>query len=231
MITFFFFQNLFKTLFSNVFLKMFIISELIQWLVLWSVMVNLCFSGEVKGQSVYRTWRIIRLHQCLVFIGKILVLMLLLRFLGDMVWFDESVPFTGVPSEPWVHRYPESSAKHHTGLLEDDLGSQCTDHSFPAWYTELGELHTHLYTFVVLHTSLFIIRHLISWPSQTREGECVYWPTKEQPISCETFTVTFRGEDSVCLSNEDSLVVQDFILEALKVKSLFNLCSQNSPQN
>lgn len=36
---------------------------------------HLCFSGEVKGQSLYRTWRIIRLHQCLLFTGKALVLM------------------------------------------------------------------------------------------------------------------------------------------------------------
>uniref|UniRef100_A0A671V6I3 protein-tyrosine-phosphatase n=1 Tax=Sparus aurata TaxID=8175 RepID=A0A671V6I3_SPAAU len=49
--------------------------------------------------------------------------------------------------------------------------------------------------------------------TQTDEP-CDAWPRKGQPISCETFTVTQRSENLICLANEDMLVVQEYVLEA-----------------
>ncbi|KAM7397302.1 hypothetical protein PAMP_020286 [Pampus punctatissimus] len=62
---------------------------------------------------------------------------------------------------------------------------------------------------------------IVSLPGTTGNGMeeeeaelCVFWPCKGQPISYEMFTVTQRSENHVCLTNEDMLVVQEYVLEA-----------------
>ncbi|GAA6227757.1 receptor-type tyrosine-protein phosphatase zeta-like isoform X3 [Lates japonicus] len=50
---------------------------------------------------------------------------------------------------------------------------------------------------------------------QGEEGECcVCWPSRDQPVNFEGFTVSYLGEEHVCLSNDERLLVQDFTVES-----------------
>uniref|UniRef100_A0A8C5AEF3 protein-tyrosine-phosphatase n=1 Tax=Gadus morhua TaxID=8049 RepID=A0A8C5AEF3_GADMO len=62
------------------------------------------------------------------------------------------------------------------------------------------------------------VQTIVSLPHgdhSTGEPEpCAFWPKKQQPISCERFTVTQRGENTMCLSGEENLVIQELLLQA-----------------
>lgn len=60
------------------------------------------------------------------------------------------------------------------------------------------------------------------------EELCAFWPHKGQPYNYGVFTVSHKSENHVCLSNEDILVVQDYMLEATQVGQSRIFCAESA---
>ncbi|XP_042259555.1 receptor-type tyrosine-protein phosphatase zeta isoform X2 [Thunnus maccoyii] len=66
--------------------------------------------------------------------------------------------------------------------------------------------------------------------SQSGEAEsCVYWPSKDQPMSFEGFTVSYSREEHVSLSNEERLLVQDFTVESSQNNYVLEVRQYSAP--
>lgn len=79
-------------------------------------------------------------------------------------------------------------------------------------YVELIDTYTYRYIYIKLHTH----KH-VSCLSQREEECCAYWPSKEQPLSIDGFTVSYSREEHMCLSNDERLLVQEFTVQSPQV--------------
>ncbi|XP_041636611.1 receptor-type tyrosine-protein phosphatase zeta isoform X2 [Cheilinus undulatus] len=58
---------------------------------------------------------------------------------------------------------------------------------------------------------------------------CIYWPRKDQPMSFEGFTVSYLGEELMCLSNDERLLVQDFRVESTQNEYVLEVRQYSAP--
>ncbi|CAI5637328.1 unnamed protein product [Oreochromis niloticus] len=82
------------------------------------------------------------------------------------------------------------------------------------------------------HNAQIVVR--LPDSNSQRDEECrAYWPSKEQPLSIDGFTVSYSREEHMCLSNDERLLVQEFTVQSpqnnyvLEVRQYSTTCWPN----
>uniref|UniRef100_A0A3Q2ZAK4 protein-tyrosine-phosphatase n=1 Tax=Kryptolebias marmoratus TaxID=37003 RepID=A0A3Q2ZAK4_KRYMA len=70
---------------------------------------------------------------------------------------------------------------------------------------------------------------VVCLPDSERRDCCVYWPSKDEPLSFDGFTVSFCGEEPLNLPNDERLLVQDFTVEAPQDGCVLNVRQFSAP--
>ncbi|CAB1323474.1 unnamed protein product [Coregonus sp. 'balchen'] len=119
-------------------------------------------------------------------------------------------PLAGTVTDFWRMIWDHNAQGHH----HTAGNTRNTGNTKPGGY--LSVLDTKLLMCAGIHfvPQIESPYHIFLYSQAEGEEPYVYWPRKEQPISCEAFTVTLRSKNQVCLANEEMLVVQDYVLEA-----------------
>ncbi|XP_047430722.1 receptor-type tyrosine-protein phosphatase zeta isoform X2 [Mugil cephalus] len=110
-----------------------------------------------------------------------------------------------------------ASETNSTGYINASyvMGRHCSK-EFIVSQTPLSSTVEDFWRMILEHNTCTVVR-LPDTHNQTEAGDrCVYWPSKDQPMIFEGFTVSYSGKEHVCLSNDERLLVQDFTVESLQ---------------
>ncbi|XP_034019080.1 receptor-type tyrosine-protein phosphatase zeta isoform X2 [Thalassophryne amazonica] len=95
--------------------------------------------------------------------------------------------------------------------------------------TPLSSTVTDFWRMIWEHKTRTVV-HLVDTHTQSNERESyVYWPSKDQPLSAEGFTVSYSGEHFVLLANDERLLMHDFTVESLQDGHVLNVRQYSAP--
>ncbi|XP_072233683.1 receptor-type tyrosine-protein phosphatase zeta isoform X3 [Leuresthes tenuis] len=122
-----------------------------------------------------------------------------------------------------------ASETNATGYINASyvMGHHCSK-EFIVSQTPLSSTVADFWRMIWEHKTQTVVRLPDTHNQSTERDCCVYWPSKDQPMSFDGFTVSFSGEEHVLLANDERLLVQDFTV-FLQNDQVLKVCQYSTP--